>query len=96
LAFIISILVLSLVVVTLRRTSPKPEDRGEELIPQGSALMQGEASKRRMNALSTDVAEETLSTSVSQSDLDSVLRDSLPKLDLPPLPEINPNEENSD
>ncbi len=96
LAFIISILILSLVVVTLRRTSPKLEDRGEELIPQGSALMQGEASKRRMNALSTDAAEETLSTSVSQSDLDSVLRDSLPKLDLPPLPRINPDEENSD
>ena len=58
--------------------------------------MQGEASKRRMNALSTDVAEETLSTSVSQSDLDSVLKDSLPKLDLPPLPKTNPEEENSD
>ena len=96
LAFIISILALSLVVVTLRRTSPKPEDPGEELIPQGSALMQGEASKRRMNALSTDVADETLSTSVSQSDLDSVLMDSLPKLDLPPLPRINSDEENSD
>ena len=49
-----------------------------------------------MNALSTDVAEETLSTSVSQSDLDSVLMDSLPKLDLPPLPKTNPEEENSD
>lgn len=96
LAFILSILALSLVVVTLRRTSPKPEDPGEELIPQGSALMQGEASKRRMNALSTNVADETLSTSVSQSDLDSVLMDSLPKLDLPPLPRINSDEENSD
>ena len=96
LAFILTILALSLVVVALRRTSPKPDDPGEELIPQGSALMQGEASKRRMNALSTDVAEETLSTSVSQSDLDSVLMDSLPKLDLPPLPKTNPEEENSD
>jgi hypothetical protein len=39
-----------------------------------------------MNALSTDAADETLSTIVKRGDMEAVIRDSMPKLDLPPLP----------
>ena len=96
LVFLLAVLAISLGIIALRRSPPASEDSGEELIPQGSALMQGEASKRRMNALSTDAAEETLSTSVSKADLDAVLKESLPSLNLPSLPRIEESEQNSD
>lgn len=96
LVFLLAVLAISLGIIALRRSPPASEDSGEELIPQGSALMQGEASKRRMNALSTDAAEETLSTSVSKADRDAVLKESLPSLNLPPLPRIEESEQNSD
>ena len=86
LVFILLLLAATVGIISLRRSSPKTENPGEDLIPLGSALMQGEASTRRMNALSTEAADETLSTTVKRGDMEAVLRDSMPKLDLPPLP----------
>jgi hypothetical protein len=86
LVFILLVFAATVGIISLRRSSPESENSGEDLIPKGSALMQGEASTRRMNALSTEAADETLSTIVKRGDMEAVIRDSMPKLDLPPLP----------
>lgn len=86
LLFILLVFVATFGIISLRRSSPESENPGEDLIPEGSALMQGEASTRRMNALSTEAADETLSTTVNRDDMEAAIRDSMPKLDLPPLP----------
>ena len=86
LVFILLVFAATVGIISLRRTSPESENPGEDLIPEGSALMQGEASTRRMNALSTDAADQTLSTIVKRDDMEAAIRDSMPKLDLPPLP----------
>lgn len=86
LVFILLLIATTVGIISLRRSSPESENPGEDLIPEGSALMQGETSARRMNALSTEAAEETLSTTVNKGDMEAVIRDSMPKLDLPPLP----------
>jgi hypothetical protein len=86
LLFILLVFAATFGIISLRRSSPESENPGEDLIPEGSALMQGEASTRRMNALSTEAADETLSTAVNRDDMEAAIRDSMPKLDLPPLP----------
>ena len=96
LIFISAIAIISLGVIVLKRNNPGNGRDEDDEIPETSALMRGDESARRMEAITTEAADETLSTAVNSDDLDAVLRDSLPKLDLPPLPGVSEDEENSD